>query len=106
MTKDRLDIRRQVYEHLLTKEEVARKYGVSIPCIYVYVSEYKRCSFLSYIGGLEPRTSLATAQLEEFKCYVAAQGNLFAVLKNVAAGFKPFSPTEGCQWATALLDAS
>lgn len=40
MTKERLEIGRQVYEHLLTKEVAARKYGVSVHCIYAYVREY------------------------------------------------------------------
>lgn len=62
MTKERSDIGRQVYEHLLTKEEAARKYGVSVPCIYAYIREY----MISI--GIEP-LSKGTKRVEPTKDY-------------------------------------
>lgn len=62
MTKDRLDIGRQVYEHLLTKEEAARESGASIQCIYVYVREYMRSI------GIEPPPK-GTKRVEPAKDY-------------------------------------
>jgi len=62
MTKERLDIGRQVYERLLTKEEAARKYGVSVPCIYAYVREY------TISIGIEPLPK-GTKRVEPAKDY-------------------------------------
>ncbi len=57
-----MDIGRRVYEHLLTKEEAARKYGVSVPCIYVYVRAYMRSI------GIEPLPK-GTKRVEPAKDY-------------------------------------
>ena len=40
--KERLEIGRRVFAHALTKEEAAKKCGVTIPCIVNYVKEYMK----------------------------------------------------------------
>ena len=60
--KERLEIGRRVFAHALTKEEAAKEYDVTIPCIVNYVKEYMKANNIKPI----PETS---DSFETFKDY-------------------------------------
>ena len=60
--KERIEIGYRVFTHSLTKEEAAKEYDVTIPCIVNYVKEYMKANNIKPI----PKTS---DSIETFKDY-------------------------------------
>lgn len=59
-SKERIEIGSLVYTHALTKEEAAKQYDVTIPCIVNYVKEYMKVNNIKPIP--EESKSLETAK--------------------------------------------
>ena len=60
--KERIEIGYRVFTHALTKEEAAKEYDVTIPCIVNYVKEYMKANNIKLI----PETN---ESIETFKDY-------------------------------------